>query len=68
MIDWSCFAPRKLADTAWTPATYAGAEPARPLEEHQDCRGGRFACAFFGSLRGSKLIPSKWRCLVPPGG
>jgi hypothetical protein len=24
------------------------------------------ACAFSSSLRGSKLVPSKWRCLVPP--
>jgi uncharacterized membrane protein YgdD (TMEM256/DUF423 family) len=23
-------------------------------------------CAFSGTLRGFKLIPSKWRCLVPP--
>jgi hypothetical protein len=23
-------------------------------------------CAFSGSLCGSKLIPAKWRCLVPP--
>jgi hypothetical protein len=23
-------------------------------------------CAFFGSLRGLKLVPVKWRCLVPP--
>jgi hypothetical protein len=22
--------------------------------------------AFSGSWRGSKLVPSKWRCLVPP--
>src|SRR5688572_29419697 len=24
------------------------------------------ACAFPGALRGLKLVPSKWRCLVPP--
>ena len=23
-------------------------------------------CAFSGTLRGLKLVPSKWRCLVPP--
>ena len=23
-------------------------------------------CAFSGSLRGLKLVPAKWRCLVPP--
>ncbi len=27
---------------------------------------GRFAGAFFGDSRGSKLVPSKWRYLVPP--
>ena len=29
--------------------------------------GGRFACAYLGSLRGLELIPSKWRSVVPPG-
>jgi hypothetical protein len=27
---------------------------------------GRFAGAFSGSLRGLKLVPSKWRYLAPP--
>jgi len=36
------------------------------LEEHQDHDGGRFACAFSSTLRGLKLFPAKWRCLVPP--
>jgi len=45
----------------------------RPLGERQDCRGGSlcaFACACgkvqAGSLRGLRLVPAKWRCLVPP--
>jgi hypothetical protein len=45
---------------------YAGAEPARPLGERQDWRGGTAAqCAFSGSFRGLELVPTKWRCLVP---
>ena len=27
---------------------------------------GRFAGAFSGSLRGLKLVPAKWRYLIPP--
>jgi len=34
-----------------------------PLTKHIRLMG---VCAFSGCLRGLKLVPAKWRCLVPP--
>jgi hypothetical protein len=42
------------------------------LHEHQGRDGGTVplgtACAFLGCFRGLELVPSEWRCLVPPDG
>jgi hypothetical protein len=57
----------KAPNTAWTrtPATPATSSRGRV---RRGCRGGSLRTPFgqSGSLRGSKLVPSKRRCLVPP--
>jgi len=37
-----------------------------PGKERRGRGGGTLRGAFSGCLRGLELVPSKWRCLVPP--
>ena len=37
-----------------------------PMPPNTACTRLVGVCAFSGSLRGLELVPSKWRCLVPP--
>jgi hypothetical protein len=51
---------------AKAPNTACSVHPIPPFGEQRGHGSGTLRGAFSGNLRGLKLVPSKWRYLVPP--